>query len=159
MGDAPSGGDTPTTPEWAPPAANAPTNGKAIAALVLGILACCALGPLTGVPALILGILANKEVQAGGFSEGSKAMAIAGIVLGAIGTLFGIIWIFTFFVGGGLQGFIDDFCEENPEDEACQDQPAVARDTLAPVAGRGEDAWAWAGQPLMLRWAPWPGST
>jgi hypothetical protein len=57
------------------------SNGMATAALVLGILALC--GGLTGIPAIICGILGlSRAKQAGGTGQGS---AIAGLVLGALG--------------------------------------------------------------------------
>lgn len=68
-------------------------NGLAIASLVLGIISiptiCCyGLGILLGIIGIVLGIVSRKS--------GTKmsGMAIAGIILSAIGILFGILfWI------------------------------------------------------------------
>ena len=56
------------------------TNKKAIWSLVLGIvgLVCC--GFLAGIPAIILGNMAKKEIATSG--EGGGGMATAGLVLG-----------------------------------------------------------------------------
>ncbi|HEY6532790.1 MAG TPA: DUF4190 domain-containing protein [Acidimicrobiales bacterium] len=66
-----------------------PTNGLAIAALVLGIIAvlCFGLGALAGIAAIVLGALGMKKAAETGSGKG---MAIAGLVLGIIGVL---LWI------------------------------------------------------------------
>ncbi len=61
-------------------------SGKATASLVLGILSFC-LSVFTGIPAIILGVLALNDI---GRSEGKKTgqgLAIAGIVTGGMGTV------------------------------------------------------------------------
>jgi hypothetical protein len=60
----------------------------AIAALVLGILTFVCLGPIAGILAIIFGILGMKKAAEIGNGRG---MAIAGIVLGAVGTVVSII--------------------------------------------------------------------
>lgn len=86
---------------------NPPTNGKAIASMVLGIciiLAACtfsALSPLaalfglgTGIPAVILGHLALRQINASGGTQGGQGMAITGLVLGYISIAVGLIAAF-----------------------------------------------------------------
>ncbi len=76
----PYAGGTPGSPYYAAPVG---TDGVSIAALVTGILG-------TGPVALVLGILGVRRTSRNG--TGGKGMAIAGIVLGAIGTItWGII--------------------------------------------------------------------
>lgn len=81
----------------APPAggsgvAELTTSGKAIASMVLGILSICCLGNfILGIPALILGILAIKQINRAPQKWAGSGMAIAGIVLGSIGTLLGLV--------------------------------------------------------------------
>ncbi len=58
-----------------------PTNGKATAALVLGLLVFVAWF-LTGIPAVILGHMALGEIRASGGTQGGQGMAITGLVLG-----------------------------------------------------------------------------
>lgn len=55
------------------------TNGKAIASMVCGVL-CVATGGLTGLPAVILGHLAQSEIRRTG--EGGDGFALTGLVLG-----------------------------------------------------------------------------
>lgn len=84
----------PPTPAYGQPAApGAPTNQKAIWALVLGILGVLCCGIFTAIPALIVGILANKEIGASGGSQTGRGMAIAGIVLGIAGIIFSLLVI------------------------------------------------------------------
>ena len=64
------------------------TNGLATASLVLGIIGLCVF-PICSPIALILGIVANSQINKTG--QDGKGMAITGIILGIIGTLFWII--------------------------------------------------------------------
>jgi hypothetical protein len=75
-----------------------PTNGLAIASLVLGILWIYWIGSIL---ALIFGYIARKQIRERG--EGGDGLAIAGIVLGWVGL--GVLVIF-FMIGfiGGLSG-------------------------------------------------------
>lgn len=55
------------------------TNGKAIASMICGVL-CVATGGLTGLPAVILGHMAQSEIRRTG--EGGDGFALTGLVLG-----------------------------------------------------------------------------
>lgn len=72
------------------------TSGKAIAALVLGIVSIFAFGFIAGVIAIILGVLARKEIDADP-SLGGRGLATAGLVLGIIGivlwALVLVVWV------------------------------------------------------------------
>lgn len=61
-------------------AANPPTDGLAIASLVLGILCCFPFN----VAAIICGVLALQKINANPAAIGGKGLAIAGIALGGI---------------------------------------------------------------------------
>jgi hypothetical protein len=78
------------------PVAPSSTNGFAITSLVLGILAfCCGfffMGIVFGVLAIIFGIMGIKKPQ-------GKGMGIAGIILGSIGLLSGLLMTILFFAG------------------------------------------------------------
>jgi len=74
------------------------TDGMAIGALVLGLLSFC-LGCLTGIPAIILGMISIKRINADPANKGGKGMAIAGVVLGAILTVLAIIGLIVWGVG------------------------------------------------------------
>jgi hypothetical protein len=68
----------------------------AIIALICGILSllCCAvpgLGFILSIAALVLGIIEIKRIERNESSANGKGMAIAGIILGAAGLVFGII--------------------------------------------------------------------
>jgi hypothetical protein len=80
----PTGYPLPYPPPF-PPAPGPPTNKWAVAALILGILG---IWPLIGVASIFaaaFGLLAYVEVEHSEGAQGGKGIAIAGIVLGAIG--------------------------------------------------------------------------
>lgn len=63
------------------------TNGMAIASLVCSLLGwICGIGPILGI---IFGILALSKIKQTG--QGGRGLAIAGIAIGAVLTVFGII--------------------------------------------------------------------
>ena len=66
-------------------------NGKAVWSLVLGILGLVCCGFLSGIPAIILGKMAQNEIDATGGAQGGRGMATAGFVLGIIAVVFGVI--------------------------------------------------------------------
>ena len=73
----------------------AQTSGRATTSLVLGIasVVVCCLGPLLGIPAIVLGVAARREI---GRSEGRTSgdgLALGGIISGVLGSLVGIaVW-------------------------------------------------------------------
>jgi hypothetical protein len=81
-----------------PVATTAPqrTSGKAIAALVLGIVSIFIFGFIAGLIAIILAVLARKEIDADP-SLGGRGLATAGLVLGIVGivlwALVLVVWI------------------------------------------------------------------
>lgn len=87
----------------------------AIAALVLGILSFFCLGPVAGVLAIIFGVLGLKKANEIGSGKG---MAIAGMVLGIIGTIVTIlIFVLVIAAGDSVTDSIDDaFDTANPDD-------------------------------------------
>ncbi|GAB6989616.1 DUF4190 domain-containing protein [Paenibacillus pini] len=75
-----------------PPYPPAVTNGKAIAALILGILAFTPyVGIILGILAIIFGALALKEIKVK--NEQGRGLAIAGLVCGIVGTILYLIII------------------------------------------------------------------
>ena len=84
----------PGQPPWGPAP---PANGKATTALVLGIcgIALCPL--ILSIPALVLGYQARGEIDRSGGTQGGRGQAIAGIVMGWIGLVLGLL-ILAFFV-------------------------------------------------------------
>ena len=65
------------------------TNGLAIAALICGVAQIFFLGPLVGIPAIILGHLARSRIRQTG--EQGAGMALAGLILGYIGLALTVI--------------------------------------------------------------------
>jgi hypothetical protein len=66
--------------------------------MVVGIVSLFCCGVALGVVAIVLGILARNEISASGGTQGGSGMALAGIILGAIGILSGIgFWAFGFY--------------------------------------------------------------
>lgn len=61
------------------------TNGMAIASLVTSIVCC---GPI----GLILGIVAKNQIKASRGTQGGDGMATAGIIIGALSIVGGIIY-------------------------------------------------------------------
>lgn len=103
------GGDQPTPPQGPTPPgygtpypgypgyADTPRNSaKAVAALVIGIISpvlglCCALVGLVGIAAIFLGRSARQEIAASGGSLTGEGMAKAGIILGIVGSVLGVL--------------------------------------------------------------------
>ena len=81
------------TPGASQAGAQTGTNGKAIAALVLGILWLCWIGSIL---ALVFGYSAKNEIDESGGAQQGRGMAIAGIVLGWVGVgallLYLLLW-------------------------------------------------------------------
>lgn len=65
------------------------TNGLAVAALICGV-AQILLGPLTGIPAIILGHVARSRIRQTG--EQGAGLALAGLILGYIGLALTLIF-------------------------------------------------------------------
>ena len=80
----------------------------AIIALRCGILSVvCHCVPVAGsfigfvlsVAAIVLGIIEIKKIGKGESSAKGRGMALAGIILGAVGVVFGIIWMIVIALG------------------------------------------------------------
>jgi hypothetical protein len=66
-----------------------PASIAAVVSLVCGILLC--LGPLTGIPAIVAGLVARQAARQNPASSGGAGMASAGIALGALNLLLSAI--------------------------------------------------------------------
>jgi hypothetical protein len=78
---------------WGP---SPPNSGKAIAALVLGILGIVSCQVL-GIAAIVLGQQANQEIAASGGQVGGEGFAKAGIIMG---------WVAVALLALGVLGFV-----------------------------------------------------
>ena len=92
----------------------------AIIALIAGILsvlchcvpiAGSSIGFLLSVAAIVLGIIEFNKIKKGESSEKGRGMSIAGIILGGVGIVFGIIWLIVVILGafGGALGGLFDY--------------------------------------------------
>lgn len=111
MTDAPLPPLPPQPPYGAPQGLEPPTSGKAIAALVLGIvgLLMCGCFPVS-IVAWVLGKQAEREIREAGGALGGNDLAKAGWITGAIGTVLSALVVIAYvgffavmFVVGGLE--------------------------------------------------------
>lgn len=65
----------------------APTSSKATTSLVLGILSLVCCGLLAGIPAMIIGRQASREINESKGRIGGAGLATAGFITGLIGTV------------------------------------------------------------------------
>jgi hypothetical protein len=72
------------SPGYFPPPQQAPTDGKATASLVFGILSLICFGIFAGLPAIILGHLSRGEVKRSMGRLSGAGMALAGLIMGYI---------------------------------------------------------------------------
>jgi hypothetical protein len=77
-------------------------NQKAFWSMILGILAIAPCGPFAGIPALVLGRFAKKEIAAADGVQGGEGMATAGVVLGWISVAITITLLIIVVLSGGL---------------------------------------------------------
>jgi hypothetical protein len=75
------------------------TNKKSIWALVLGIVSLICCGIFAGVPALILGNSAKKEIAASGGAQTGAGMAQAGVILGIISIVLSVLYVILLIAG------------------------------------------------------------
>ncbi len=62
-------------------------NGKAITALVLGLVSFLCCGPFTGIPAFFIGRKAKREIAASNGTQTGEGLATAGWILGLISSI------------------------------------------------------------------------
>jgi hypothetical protein len=69
-----------------------------VLSMVFGILSLAGLGVLAGIPAIILGTNARRNIRASGGRLSGEGMATAGIVLGWISCGIVVLVVFVFFI-------------------------------------------------------------
>jgi hypothetical protein len=99
-------GAQPGTPSYAPSPGlsfqqrGPQTSGPAIAALVMGILSIVAcLGPITGVPAMVVGRRATRDIDASGGELEGRGMATGGVITGLIGSVLWTLIVVLLIIG------------------------------------------------------------
>jgi hypothetical protein len=87
----------PPRPVWPAAGAAPATDVKAVVALVLGILSLlgtfCWMGLPLGIPAVVLGSLAHRDIRRSEGMSGGRGLATTGIALGTIGSLLFVGWV------------------------------------------------------------------
>lgn len=83
------------------------TNGMAIASMVLGIVSiplscCCYTGVIPGILAIIFGIISTKDIKKSLGNQKGEGMALAGLILGAVGLLLVIASVIYAITIGGV---------------------------------------------------------
>ncbi len=82
------------------------TDGKAIGALILGILSFAPLvGWICAVLAIIFGAMSMKKIKASGGTLTGKPMAVIGLILGILGLVIGLIWTIVMVLSMGAAAF------------------------------------------------------
>lgn len=77
-----------------PPPAPTGTNGMAIASLACSVVGAflCGIGSIVGI---VLGVIALNQIKQTG--QGGRSLALAGIIVGAVALVAGVIWAFVYF--------------------------------------------------------------
>lgn len=82
-------------PPFASPEAHYPTaangNQLALTSLICGIVAMLCCGLFTGIPAIITGFMARRQIAASAGAQSGQTQALWGIILGAVATVFTLI--------------------------------------------------------------------
>lgn len=73
---------------------------------ILGVTLCCGSWILPGA-ALVLGFLGRKEINESGGAKKGGGMAMAGLVLGAIGLVLSLIWTILWITTGSFSFYTD----------------------------------------------------
>ena len=94
-----AGWPPPTQGQWPAPQPRRDTNGKAITALVLGLVGIVFCPLVLSIPAVVFGVIARREVRASQGRETGDGLALAGIIIGILGILWGLLLVAVFVVG------------------------------------------------------------
>ncbi len=73
--------------------------------MILGILSPLCCGIITGIPALILGNIAKKDIAGSGGMQKGEGMVKAGVILGIISIVFTVIVIILYAAGFAVFDF------------------------------------------------------
>lgn len=93
----PGPGEQPGSGGGPPAGLGPPTNGLAIAGLIASIVGLvtlwlCGLGIIGLVPGLVLGFVARNQIRASGGQQGGDGLALAAIIVGAVGLGLAVLW-------------------------------------------------------------------
>lgn len=155
----PQGPPVPPPPPYAGPyVAPPPTNGLAIASLVVSVigLVVCGLGLPLAVAGIVLGVVALRRVATSG--DRGRGLAIAGVTIGAVAAAMSLLLVvFLVWVGGQPvdTGSRDTVRATLSNAALAQQRYRAANDTYAPslTALRTEDYRPTDGVAVTIRWA------
>ena len=93
------------------------TPGGATTSLILGIASLVLCGPFTGIPAIILGVKARRQIRESNGRLGGDGLALGGLITGVIGTLLWLVVyafvVFAVWLGAETVDTIrDDICDD-----------------------------------------------
>ena len=101
----------------------AKTAGKATTSLVLGIgsMVLFCVGFLLGIPAIIVGMRARKEIRGSQGRLSGDGLALGGIITGILGTLIGLavvgLFIASIAFSDSLRDVVDETCDQLAQDD------------------------------------------
>ena len=105
-------------PPYGPPVTpvpTPPTSGRSTTSLILGIVSLFFCGFFTGIPAIIVGLSARKEIRRSEGRLSGEGLALGGIVTGILGTLWSLvaagILIALIAFGAGVANDYDQACD------------------------------------------------
>jgi hypothetical protein len=102
-------------PPPVPPTPSPPTSSKATTALVLGVLSLFCFGFFAGIPAIVVGLSARKEIRQSNGSVGGDGLALGGIITGILGILWSlvvtVILVSLLAIGGEVADQYGDACD------------------------------------------------
>jgi hypothetical protein len=110
MTDAPLPPQPPLPPQWPYGAPQPPTSGKAIAALVLGIvgLVMCGCFPVS-IVAWVMGKQAEREIRESSGALSGDGLARAGWITGVIGTVLSVLFLLGYVAFLGAMFTLGEF--------------------------------------------------
>ena len=97
-------------PPYQQPYGPRPNHPRAVPALVCGILSIVFCGLFTGIPAMVMGRTAIREIRSQPGRYGGDGLAQGGFWTGLVGTAISGLVIFVFILGGVLASAFDDSC-------------------------------------------------
>ena len=86
------------------PPARPKCNALAVTSFVLGVVAMIGLGPVTGIPAIITGVIGRRRVIDSAGRQTGTVEAVLGIVLGVAGTVIVVLavaWLYLILLAAG----------------------------------------------------------
>ncbi len=104
------------------------TSGKATVSLVLGILSLFMCFFLSGIPAIVLGLGARKEIRNSQGRTSGDGLALGGIITGIIGSIIGVavvaLIIAVVSLGRSVDGSFDDVVDRTCDELAQDNDPS-----------------------------------